>query len=104
MTIKYRSKVDYKQIFDGDKQGYNLGLDASIFLKQEASPRTFQKPIIGTQGKSTGAVSASVDISAATTPTLRVAVDGQSYVTVVLVPTGLTTGLLIAAALELAVN
>jgi hypothetical protein len=109
MTTKYRSKVNYKQIMDGDKQGYNLGLDGALFVTQEASPRVFQAPSIGTQGKSAGAVSASVDISAAPSPaTLKVQAGSPTglgaVVTASVVTAGLSTGLLIAAALESSIN
>lgn len=101
---KYRSKVDYLQIHSGDKQGYNLGLDGSIFLKKEVTPRVFNAPSIGTQGVSTSAASPSLDISAGSDTNLRVAVDGGPVTAVTLVVAGLTTGLLIAAALESKIN
>lgn len=101
---KFRSKVDYLQIFSGDKQGYNLGLDGSIFLKTEATPRTFQAPGIGTQGSSTSDTAPSTDISASTDTNLRIAVDGGAVVAVTLVPAGKTTGSLIAAHLETQIN
>lgn len=101
---KYRSKTDYKQIMDGDKQGYNLGLDGAIFLKQESIPRAFQAPSIGTQGKSTSAASPSLDISAVIDTDLKISVDGGAVIVVTLVPAGKTTGLLIAAELESKIN
>lgn len=103
MTL-YRSKTDYKQIFDGDKQGYNLGLDGAIFLKQETTPRVFQAPSIGTQGNSTSASSPSTDISASTDTNFRVAVDGHAVVAITLTNAGKTTGTLIAAEIETKIN
>lgn len=109
MALKYRSLTDYKQIMDGDKEGYNLGLDGAMFLKQEVTPRVFQAPAIGTQGKSVSGVSASTDISAAASPaTLKVQLGYPtgvgSVVTASIATAGLTSGALIAAALETAVN
>ncbi len=104
MALKYRSKTDYKQIFDGDKQGYNLGLDGAIFLKPETTPRVFERPSIGTQGSSTSDTTPSTDISAGTDTNFKIAVDGGAVVSVTLVVAGLNTGNLIAAALETAIN
>jgi hypothetical protein len=101
---KYRSKVDYLQIYSGDKQGYNIGLDGAMFIRKEATPRTFQVPRIGTQGSSLGDDTADTDISGGTDTTFKIAVDGGAVVTVVLVVTGLTTGLLIAAHMETKIN
>lgn len=102
---KYRSKTNYAQIYNGDRQGFNLGIDGAIFLKQEAVPRTFQAPSIGTQGQSEGDTAASDDISAHASPgTLNVSVRGAAAVTASVVTAGLNTGALIAAALETAIN
>lgn len=102
---KFRSKTNYKQIYDGDRQGFNLGIDGAIFLKQEATPRVFQAPSIGTQGSSVGDIGASTDISAHASPaTIRLNLRGAGVVTASLATAGLTTGPLIAAALETAFN
>lgn len=106
---KYRSRTNYADIYTSDKQGYNLGVDGSIYLKRETTPRVFEKPAIGTQGKSLGAVSASDDISAHATPaTLKVTLGyptgAGAQVTASIAVAGLTTGDLIAAALETAIN
>lgn len=102
---KYRSKTNYAQIWNSDKNGYNLGLDAAIYLKKETTARIFNPPSVGTQGKSLGAISASVDISAQATPaTLKAAVSGGSIVIASFATAGLTAGVLIAAALETAIN
>jgi len=101
---KFRSKADYAQIYSGDKQGFNLGIDGAIFLKTENTPRVFQAPSIGTQGSSISAVSADTDISGGTDTSFKIAVDGGAVVDVVLVLTGLTTGVAIAAALESKIN
>lgn len=103
-VLKYRSLVDYKQIIDGDNEGFNLGIDGSIFIREEAIQRTFNAPRIGTQGKSTGATTPSTDISAGSNDTLKAAVDGAALVVVTLVLTGLTTGDAIAAELETKTN
>ncbi len=101
---KYRSKTNYAQIYSGDKKGYNLGLDAQIFLKREITPRLFNPPSVGTSGKSMSAVSASTDISAGTDNAFKIAVSGGVVVDVVLTQAGKTTGLLIAAEMELKIN
>jgi hypothetical protein len=102
---KFRSKTNYAQIYSSDKQGFNLGLDAAIYLKRETTPRVFNPPAIGTQGKSEGAVSASTDITAHATPaTLKATVSGGAQVTASVAVAGLNTGTLIAAALETAIN
>lgn len=104
MSTKYRSKVDYAAIYASDKQGYNTGLDASIFIREEATPRTFNPPRIGTRAMSVSDAAPETDISGGTNTTLKVSVAGKAPVTVVLVVAGLTTGTLIAAALELKTN
>lgn len=106
---KFRSKTNYAQTYSGDKQGFNLGLDGAIYLKRETTRGTFVPPAIGTQGKSAGDVSASIDISAAASPgTIKVQLGYPTgvgaVVTASVITTGLTSGLLIAAALELAIN
>jgi hypothetical protein len=102
--MKYRSKTDYAQIYAGDKQGFNLGLDGAMFLRKEDTPRTFKNPRIGTQGSSTSAASPSTDINSSSNSKLKVNVDGSGIVDVTLVPTGKTTGALIAAELETKIN
>lgn len=104
MAIKYRARNNYAQVYDGAKQGYNLGIDSEIYLKRETTPRVFEKPSIGTQGASTGANAADTDISAGTDNALKVAVDGGAVVDVVLAQVGKNTGLLIAAELESKIN
>lgn len=106
---KFRSKTNYAQIYAGDKEGYNLGLDGSIYLRQETTPRTFNVPRVGTAGVSNGAVSASTDISASPTPaTLKANVSvlgvASGALTASIAVAGLTTGVLIAAAVETAIN
>jgi len=105
MALQYRSKVDYAQIIAGNREGINLGLDGSIFIRKEATERVFNPPRIGTQGSSVSAVSGSIDISIEPTPgEIDISVDGGAIVTASITTAGLTTGLLIAAALELAIN
>jgi hypothetical protein len=101
----YRSNVNYKSILDGDREGYNLGLDGAMFLKEETTPRTFNPPSIGTQGSSIGGNTApSEDISAGSDNKLDVTVDGVALGDVAVVVAGLNTGPLIAAALVSAIN
>lgn len=101
---KYRSKTNYAQIYGGDRGGINLGLDGAIFLKEETTPRTFNPPVIGTQGTSTSGATPSLDISAGSDNALKIAVDGGAVVDVVLVQAGKTSGALIAAELETKIN
>lgn len=105
MGKKYKSLVNYSDILAADEQGHNLGLDASIFLRQEVTPRSFITPRIGTQGKSTSDAAPSTDISLGTDKNIDISVDGGVVVTADLSPLGaLSTGDLIAAALEVAIN
>jgi len=105
MAQKYRSLIDFAAVLAGNREGINLGLDASLFLREEASERVFNPPRIGTQGSSIGAAAASTDISAGSDDSLDVAVDGGAVVTAQLTSlAGLNTGLLIEAELELAIN
>lgn len=101
---KYRSKINFASILNGDKEGFNLGIDGSIFIREESTARTFNPPRIGTQGISEGDVSASTDISAGSDNAFKVSVDGGAVVDVTLTVAGLNTGALIAAALETAIN
>lgn len=103
--MKYRSKTNYAQIYAGDRQGFNLGLDSAIYLRKEASPRVFNAPRIGTQGSSIGGNTApSEDISSGGLNTFKVNVQGLGVVEVTLTEAGLTTAELIAAALESGIN
>lgn len=101
---KYRSKRNYASIYGGDKHGFNLGLDGFLYIRKESSDRVFTPPRIGTQGSSIGAAAASTDISALTTPTLKLNLRGLGVVTATLLTSGNNTGLLVAAALETALN
>lgn len=102
---KYRSKTNYAQIYTSDEGGMNLGLDGAIYLREEATPRVFNAPRIGTQGSSIGDAAASDDISAHASPgTLKATVSGGAQVIASVATAGLTTGALIAAALETAIN
>lgn len=99
-----RSSQDFANAYASNKQGIGIGIENFIHLKKETTPGTFNPPSVGTQGKSTSDTTPSTDISAGTDTTFRIAVDGGAVVTVVLVVTGLTTGSLIAAALETGIN
>lgn len=102
--MKHRSLVDYLEIYSCDKQGYNLGLDASIFIRRQPSRTAFERPRVGTQGKSVGAITASTNIAAGPDNALRISVNGGAVIDVTLTLTGLTTGAAIAAELETAIN
>ncbi len=105
MGLKYRSLVDFAQIIGGNREGMNLGIDGAVYLRREPTERTFEPPRIGTQGKSEGAVSASTDISGGTDDSIDISVQGGTVVTATIASlVGLSTGLLIAAALETAIN
>lgn len=103
---KFRSIFNFATQYASVKQGYAIGIENFIFLKEETTPGTFNPPSIGTQGKSLGGDTApSEDISAGTDDSLQVSVDGGSAVTATITSlTGLNTGDLIAAALETAIN
>ena len=102
---KHRSKVDYASIIAGDREGYNLGLDGAIFLKEETTARVFNPPSIGTQGNSIGGNTApSSDISGGTDNKLDVTVDGLALGDVTLTQAGKNTTALIAQELEDAIN
>lgn len=102
---KFRSRTNYAQIYGADRQGDNIGLDASVYIKRETTPRVFNPPSVGTQGASVGDPAASTNISLALSPaTLKAQVSGGAVVTASFATAGLTTGTLIAAALETALN
>jgi hypothetical protein len=101
---KYRSKINFMSILNGDKEGYNLGIDSYLFIRSQASREVFLPPRIGTQGKSVSGAAPSTDISAGTDNALNVVVDGATAVLVTLTVAGKTTGPLIATELELKIN
>lgn len=101
---KFRSRVNYADIYNSDLQGYNVGLDGSIYLREESVPRTFQLPRIGTQGSSISGATPSTDISAGTDTNFKVNVADKGVVSVTLTLTGLTSGPAIATELELKIN
>jgi hypothetical protein len=104
MAIQYRSKIDFAAILNSDKEGFNLGVDSSIFLREEAQRGVFAAPRIGVQGSSAGGAGAPTNISALTDTDFNVSVDGSAPLLISLVVAGLTTGAAIAAALEVAIN
>lgn len=101
---KYRSKIDFASIINGNKEGYNLGVDASLFIREQATKDAFSPPRIGTQGESLGGAAPLEDISALTDNQFNIAVDGLAPVLVTLANAGKTTGVLVAAELELKIN
>ena len=101
---KFRSKVNYADIINGDREGIASGVDAFLFLREEAVPRVFNAPRIGTSGQSIGDTGASEDISAGSDDALDISVDGGAVVSVVLTLAGLTTGPAIEAELETKIN
>ncbi len=102
--MKMRSLIDYARINAGDAGGYNLGIDGQTFIRREGTPRTFQVPRIGTQGKSVGDIGAITDISALTTPKIQINLRSGGAVTATLTTAGNNTGIEVAAALEAAIN
>lgn len=104
MAIQYRSKIDFGAILNSDKEGFNLGVDSSLFLRQEVQRGVFSAPRIGVQGVSVSNITASTDISAETDTSFNISVDGYPAITVAIVPAGLATADAIAAALETAIN
>lgn len=105
MAVKYRALQSVKAIYDGSHQGYTNGVVNSVFIKKEGVAGVFNPPAPPIQGKSTSGATPSTDLSAGTDTTLRIAVDGAAFVTVVLGPVvGLTTGSLIAADIEAKAN
>lgn len=104
MGLQYRSKIDFAAILNSDKEGYALGVEHDIFLREEGARAVFNPPRIGVQGKSVGAITASTDISAGTDNAFRISVDGGVVVDVTLAVIGMTSGVLIAAELETKIN
>lgn len=104
MALQYRSKIDFGAILNSDKEGFNLGVDSSIFLREEPVRGVFAAPRIGVQGSSVGDAGAPINITAETDTSFLISVDGYAPVTVSLVVVGLTTGLAIAAHLEQRIN
>jgi hypothetical protein len=102
---KYRSSTDFSQIYAGNHQGYAIGIENYCFVASEVTAGTFVAGSIPTQGTSTSDATASIDISAGTASSFKVAVDGGVAVTAV-IPSllSLDTGVEIAAAVELAAN
>lgn len=102
---KYRSSQDFAATYNGNKQGIGISIENYLHVKEESTAGTFTAPSIGTQGSSISAASPSVDVSGSSNRTLRMNVDGTGVVVVTLSSvTGLTSGALIAAAIETAAN
>ncbi len=104
--VLYRSSRDYATQYASLKQGYEIGIEQSLYVKAEVTPGTAVAPAIGTQGSSISNSAPSTDISSGGSgvTTFRIAVDGGAVTSVTLTLTGLTTGLLIAAAIQSTVN
>lgn len=101
---KYRSVLNFAQQHASFKNGYSVGIENFAFLREETSPGTFLAPRVGTQACSTSGSSPSTDLSAEADGTVIISVDGGAAVTANLTVASLTTGALIAAALETAIN
>ena len=102
---KFRSNLNFATQYLSKKQGYAIGIENFVFIREETTPGVFNPPQIGTQGKSTSGTTPSTDLSAGTDVNLRVAVDGGAVVTATLLSVAtLSTATLIAAALETAIN
>ena len=102
---KHRAAQDYAASYAGNKNGIGIGIENFIHLKEESVAGTFVAPSIGTQGSSTSAAAPSEDITASSNRNGNINVDGAGVVAFGLSSVaGLTTGTLIAAALETAIN
>lgn len=102
--MKFRAKNDYAALYAGDHQGFNTGLEGFLFVRAETTPRAFLAPRIGTSGKSTSGAAPSTDVSASANSHFQLNLRAFGALTVTLVVGGLTTGTLIAAAIETAAN
>lgn len=103
--IKHRSRTNFADIYASDEQGMNTGLDGSIYIRTEATPRVFNPPRVGTQGSSISDATPSADITASSNRNGNIAVNGGAVTAFGLSSvTGLDTGPEIAAALETAIN
>ena len=104
MGLKYRSKIDFASIVNSDREGANLGVDSSIFIREEPSRGVFAVPRIGTQGGSVGDAGAVNNIAALPGVNFKISVDGGAVVNCHTVNAGKTTGGAIAAHLESVIN
>jgi hypothetical protein len=98
--MKHRSVLNFGQQYNSFKNGYAVGIENFAFMREEVTPGTFNPPRIGTQGCSTSGATPSTDLSLAGDGTIVMSVDGGAPVTVSLTVAGLTSGALIAAAIE----
>lgn len=101
---KFRSSENFSTTYASYKKGIAISVEDFVHIKVETTPRTFAAPSIGTQGSSASASSPSTDIHAGPDANFKINVDGTGIVAVALTLTGLTSGALIAAALETAIN
>lgn len=102
---KFRASQDFAAEYASNKQGIGRSIDNFLHLKEEVTPGTTVSPSIGTQGSSTSAAAPSLDISGSANRNGRISVDGGAVTAFGLSSVvGLTTGVLIAAALETAIN
>jgi hypothetical protein len=101
---KWRSSFNFATQYSSNKQGFSIGIENFVFLKEESVAGTFVAPSIGTQGKLTSAVAAVDDASAITNILLKLAVDGEAAVTGTLTLTGASTPTLICTAVDTAMN
>lgn len=101
---KYRSVLSFAQQYNSFKNGYSVGIENFSFLREETSAGTFSPPRVGTQGVSTSGSTALDDLSLEADGTIIATVDGGAPVTASLTVASLTSGALVAAAIELALN
>jgi hypothetical protein len=101
---KFRSSQNFATSYASYKQGIAIGIENFIHLKEEVTAGTFLAPGIGTQGSSASASSPSIDLSGGTNTTFKINVDGLGIVSVSLTVAGLSSGVLIAAAMETGIN
>jgi hypothetical protein len=101
---KWRSSFNFSSQYSSNKQGFSIGIENFVFLKEESVAGTFVAPGIGTQGMITGAAAASSDLAGSANVLIKAAIDGEAAVTGTAVLTTASTPTLIAAAAELALN
>ena len=101
---KWRSSFNFSSQYSSNKQGFSIGIENFVFIKEEVTAGTFVLPSVGTQGALAGASAATSDASAITNILLKLAVDGEAAVTGTLVLTDISTPALICTAVDTAMN
>src|SRR5215207_3198341 len=100
MAALYRASRNYATQYASLNQGYEIGIEQSLFVKAETTAGTIVPPAIGTQGSSISAATPSTDISGGSNTKFNISVDGGTVTEITLVLTGLNSGANIAAGLQ----